>query len=63
MPVPTARLAMVAALAAVAVAVVPGSIVGRLLVVDGALLLAAVLDWAMAPSGRSLGIERALPAV
>ena len=63
MPVPTARLAVVAALAAVVVALVPGSIVGRLLVVDGALLLAAVLDWALAPSGRSLGIERALPAV
>jgi uncharacterized protein (DUF58 family) len=62
-PVPTARLAVVAALAAVVVALVPGSIVGRLLAVDGALLLAAVLDWALAPSGRSLGIERALPAV
>lgn len=63
MPVPTARLAMVAALAAVAVAVVPGSIVGRLLVVDGALLLVAVVDWALAPAGRSLRIERELPAV
>ncbi|MFP5578921.1 MAG: DUF58 domain-containing protein [Acidimicrobiia bacterium] len=63
MPVPTARLAVVAALAAVVVALVPGSIVGRLLVVDGALLLVAVADWALAPSGRSLHIERDLPAV
>lgn len=63
LPVPTARLALVAALAAVVVAVVPGSIVERLLVVDGALLLLAVADWLMAPSAGRLQVERELPAV
>lgn len=63
MPVPTLRLALLAALAAVAAAVVPGSVGERLLVVDGVLLALAVVDWALAPRARSLAIERDLPAV
>jgi len=62
-PVPTARLAVVAALGALVVAAVPGSLLVRLAVVDGALLVAALVDWALAPRGRSLRIERSLPAV
>ena len=63
MPVPTARLAVVAALGALVVAVVPGPIAVRLLVVDGVLLAAAVLDGLLAPRGGSLRVERELPAV
>ena len=63
MPVPTARLAVVAALAAVAAALVPGSVVGRLLVVNGVLLGLALVDWLLAPRGTSISIERELPAV
>ncbi|HAS13246.1 MAG TPA: hypothetical protein DCS55_22465, partial [Acidimicrobiaceae bacterium] len=62
-PVPTARLAVVAALAAVAVALVPGSVVERLLLVNGVLLAVALVDWLLAPRGTSLTIERDLPAV
>jgi len=60
-PVPTARLAAVATAAALVVAVVPGSVLGRLLAVDGVLLAAFLLDWALAPRGRSLAFERELP--
>ena len=44
-PVPTARLAVVAALAAVAVALVPGSVVERLLVVNVVLVALAVNEF------------------
>ena len=63
MPVPTARFAVVAALAAVVVALVPGSLVVRLLVVDGVLVAVALADWVLAPRGRTLSIERRLPRV
>ncbi|HEU5083514.1 MAG TPA: DUF58 domain-containing protein [Acidimicrobiales bacterium] len=63
MPVPTARLALVAAVASLAAAAVPGSVVQRLLVVDGVLLALAAVDWLLAPRGSSLSFERRLPAV
>ncbi len=63
MPVPTLRLALLAARAAVATAVVPGSVVERLLLVDAVLLAVALADWALAPRSKGLGIERDLPAV
>ncbi len=63
MPVPTARLAVVAAIASVVVALVPGSVLDRLLVVDGALLVVAVLDWVLAPRARTITVDRAVPAV
>jgi uncharacterized protein (DUF58 family) len=62
-PVPTARLAAAAALAALVVAVVPGTVLTRLAVVNGVLLVAALGDWLLAPRARSLRIERELPAV
>lgn len=63
MPVPTARLAVVAALAVVASALVPGSVVTRLLVVNAVLVVIAVVDWLSAPSRSSFEIERDLPRV
>jgi uncharacterized protein (DUF58 family) len=62
-PVPTARLAVVAALAAVVVALVPGSLLERLVVVNGVLFLVVLADWALAPGGRSLRFDRDMPAV
>jgi uncharacterized protein (DUF58 family) len=62
-PVPTARLALVAALAAVAVALVPGSLLVRLAVVDGVLLALAAADWVAAPRRGDLEITRTLPRV
>lgn len=63
MPVPTARLAVAAAIAAVAAGVVPGSVVQRLLVVNGVLLVAALADWALAPRSGTIDVQRDLPAV
>lgn len=63
MPVPTPRMAVLAAVAALAVALVPGTVLGRLVVVDAVLALLAVADWALAPRARALDVERELPAV
>ncbi len=63
MPVPTARLAVVAALASLAVAAVPGPVLGRLLLVDGLLLVAFVVDRLLAPGPGSVEVTRDLPAV
>ena len=63
MPVPTVRLALVAAAAALLVAVVPGSVVVRLAVIDGALLVLALADWALAPRRGDVSVERHLPRV
>ena len=63
MPVPTARSALVAVAAALVVAVAPGSVVQRLLLVNGVLLVVAVADWAAAPRAGHLAVERDLPRV
>ena len=63
MPVPTARLALVTALAALASALVPGSVTSRLLVVNGTLLVVALVDWTLAPRRSWFEIERDLPRV
>ena len=63
MPVPTPRLAIAAALAAVVVFVVPGTTLARLAVVNGVLLAVALLDWLAAPRSSSFEIERRLPKV
>jgi len=62
-PVPTARLAVVGALAALVVAVVPGPVLVRLLVVDGLVLAVVAVDWLLAPGRDALQVERSLPAV
>ncbi|MDQ1396646.1 MAG: hypothetical protein QOG64_1905 [Acidimicrobiaceae bacterium] len=63
MPVPTARLAIAAAVASLAVGFLPTSAGGALLLVNGALLVAAVADWAIAPSPATVAVSRDLPGV
>ena len=63
LPVPTGRLALVAAVASVLVAVFPGDSTTGLLVVNGLLLLVALADWWSAPRPASVGVERGLPGI
>jgi uncharacterized protein (DUF58 family) len=60
---PTRRLAVVAALAALVLLAVPGRFWGPLLVVDGALLVLALVDGLVAPDPGSLPVRREAPAV
>ncbi len=60
-PVPTRRLALVAALAALVVVALP--VDRRLLLVDGVLLAAAVVDWLLAPRPDRVVVSRDLPGV
>jgi uncharacterized protein (DUF58 family) len=62
-PVPTRRLATVALGLAAVVLVLPVSMPVGLLVVDGALLVAAFFDWVRAPAPSTVRAERRLPAV
>ena len=62
MPVPTRRLALVAAVLSLAVLVLPDP-VPRLLLVNGVLVLVAILDWLLAPRPSSIVVERDLPGV
>ena len=62
-PVPTARLAIVAALASIAAALLPFAIVGSLLVVNTVLVLVALGDWWLAPRPSDIAVERDLPGV
>ena len=61
LPVPTRRLALAAALGALVVLALP--VDRRLLLVDGLLLLAAVVDWLLAPRPDRVGVTRELPGV
>lgn len=63
MPLPTWRLALVAALGAAAVALLPAWPLASLLLVNGLVLAAAVLDAARAPAPRTLAVQRELPGV
>jgi uncharacterized protein (DUF58 family) len=63
MPVPTLRLAVVAAALSVAALAVPLPWPWALVLVDGILLAVAALDWALAPRPASLEVTRELPAV
>jgi uncharacterized protein (DUF58 family) len=60
-PVPTRRLALVALVAAAAV-VALDSVLGFLLV-EGALVAVALVDWALAARPSSIGIERTVPEI
>jgi uncharacterized protein (DUF58 family) len=62
-PVPTARLAVVAAALAVVVAVFPGGSTTGLVVCNAALLVVALVDWRLAPPPASIAIERDAPGV
>ncbi len=61
MPIPTRRLALVAALGALVVLGLPFD--ARLLIVDGLLLVAALADWALAPRPDRVAVARELPGV
>lgn len=63
LPVPTGRLALVAAVASVAVATFPGDSTTGLLLVNGLLLVVAAVDWWTAPRPASVSVERSMPAI
>jgi uncharacterized protein (DUF58 family) len=61
MPIPTRRLAGVAALASIAVLIVDGAV--GFWIVNAVLVVVALVDWALAPSPTVVDIERVLPEV
>lgn len=61
MPVPTRRFAVVTLAAVIAVAVFPGTVVTRLLAVNGVLVVALVVDWWRAPRLDAIEVSRSLP--
>src|SRR5205085_8543296 len=63
LPVPTGRLALVAALLAVAVALFPGDSTAGLVVVNLVLLVVALADWAIAVRPDAIGFERSVPGI
>jgi uncharacterized protein (DUF58 family) len=63
LPVPTGRLALVAALASVLVAAFPGDSTTGLLVVNGLLLVLALVDWWRAPRPSTIDVERHVPGI
>lgn len=63
MPVPTRRLAVVAAVSSVALVVLPGASWWRLAAVNAVLVLVVVLDVLLAPSPRRIGVRRAVAPV
>ena len=63
MPVPTRRLAAVAALAAVVVLLAPVDPLWTILIVAAALLAAVAADLALAPAPATIPVERELPGV
>jgi uncharacterized protein (DUF58 family) len=60
-PVPTRRLALLAAALSLAVLVAPVGLPESLLLVDGLLLAVAAVDWWRAPSPGALEVARELP--
>ncbi|MDP9073021.1 MAG: DUF58 domain-containing protein, partial [Actinomycetota bacterium] len=63
MPVPTGRLALVAALVSALIIAVPLGAPAGLLIVDAVLVAAAVLDGILAPSPARVEVSRELPAI
>jgi uncharacterized protein (DUF58 family) len=63
LPVPTARLALVAGLLSLAVALFPGDSTVGLIVVNAALLATALVDWFLADRPDVIEIDRDLPGV
>jgi uncharacterized protein (DUF58 family) len=63
MPVPTWRLAAVAAAGSVVVLLLPLRAPVGVLMVDGALLVAALIDWLLAPRPAEIDVERSLPGI
>ncbi len=63
LPVPTGRLALVAAVLSLAVAAFPGDSTLGLVVLNAVLLLVALADWVIAVRPTSVGIERSMPGI
>lgn len=63
MPVPTARLAIVTAVASVAMFAAPGDALSRILIVNGLVLAIGVIDWLAAPRAGAFSIARDMPGV
>ncbi len=63
LPVPTGRLALVAAIVSLLVAFFPGDSTLGLLVVNVSLLVVALGDWWLAPRPADIPIERSVPGV
>lgn len=63
LPVPTPRLALLAAVGSVLLIPLSAPVVVGLLVVNGALLVVALADLALAPAPGSVPVERTLPGV
>jgi uncharacterized protein (DUF58 family) len=63
LPVPLPRLVVVAAVLSLAVATFPGDSTTGLLVVNGLLVVAALVDWRLAADPARLVIEREAPAI
>jgi uncharacterized protein (DUF58 family) len=62
-PIPTRRLAVVLALASLVVLAIPDFGLGSLLLVDGTILVVALVDLFLAPSPARVEVERDLPGV
>jgi len=62
-PVPTGRLALVAALASVAVALFPTDPTRGLLAVNVTLVVVALVDWYLAPNPAEVRIARSAPGI
>ena len=62
MPIPTARLGIIAAAAAAVVLLSPDPLLG-LVLVNAVVLLGGVADWLLAPSPGRFGVTRDLPGV
>src|SRR3954451_12478964 len=62
-PIPTARLALVAAVLSVVLLVSPIGSGVTFLLLNGALLVVALVDWAVGSSPGSIEVDRDLPAV
>ena len=63
MPIPTARLAIVVALGALVLLLAPAEPELAFLLSNGAILLAALIDWLLAPSPRRIAVERSVPGI
>jgi uncharacterized protein (DUF58 family) len=63
LPVPTGRLALVAAVCSLAVALFPGDTTRGLLAINVTLVVVALVDWYVAPAPAGIAIERRAPVI
>jgi uncharacterized protein (DUF58 family) len=63
LPVPTGRLVAAAVAASLVALVLPLPVVATLLVVNGALVAVALVDWALAVDPATVAVEREIPGI